>query len=234
MADPLLDYLEQAFGAAYRQEIDQEENVWRSLPFFAATLALQITGLAQIESWMAAIQGWMLWATMGLLSAAGAATLAALVFLAFSVWPADFRRVAPETEFLAYAEDVRAETERSAPAAADPDDVALIALQAVKATLARQYALAVDSNRLVNVRRAKWRSRAGLATLASVFAVLVLVGLVVLSNVHGHAQQQPGESDRPGAAGVTETKVGQQGRAAGDGRLPPGLVFQPHDRAVGK
>jgi len=187
MADPLLDYLEQAFGAAYRQEIDQEENVWRSLPFFAATLALQITGLAQIESWMAAIQGWMLWATMGLLSAAGAATLAALVFLAFSVWPADFRRVAPETEFLAYAEDVRAETERSAPAAADPDDVASIALQAVKATLAKQYALAVDSNRLVNVRRAKWRSRAGLATLASVFAVLVLVGLVVLSNVHGHA-----------------------------------------------
>ena len=219
---------------AYRQEIDQEENVWRSLPFFAATLALQITGLAQVEGWMAAIDGWMLWATVGLLSAAGAATLAALVFLAFSVWPADFRRVAPETEFLGYAENVRAETERSASDGADPGDIALIALQAVKATLAKQYALAVDSNRLVNVRRAKWRSRAGLATLTSVFAVLVLVGLVVLSNVHGHAQPQTSGSARLAAAGIGKSKVDQHGQTAADDRVPPGLVLQPHDREVGK
>ena len=30
----------------YRKEIDQEENVWRSLPFFAATPVLRIAGLA--------------------------------------------------------------------------------------------------------------------------------------------------------------------------------------------
>jgi hypothetical protein len=39
-SDTLLDHLEKIFGDAYRKEVDQEENVWRSLPFFAATLAL--------------------------------------------------------------------------------------------------------------------------------------------------------------------------------------------------
>ncbi len=33
---------------AYRREIDAEENLWRTLPFFAATLALQLAALFQI------------------------------------------------------------------------------------------------------------------------------------------------------------------------------------------
>ncbi|HEY8288257.1 MAG TPA: hypothetical protein VIG49_03240, partial [Acetobacteraceae bacterium] len=37
-----LDHIEKTLADAYRKEIDQEENVWRSLPFFAATLALQL------------------------------------------------------------------------------------------------------------------------------------------------------------------------------------------------
>lgn len=39
---PSLDYIEKTFADGYRKEIDQEENARRSLPFFAATLALRI------------------------------------------------------------------------------------------------------------------------------------------------------------------------------------------------
>jgi hypothetical protein len=39
---PALGYIEKTLAASYREEIDREENIWRSLPFFAATLA-QIT-----------------------------------------------------------------------------------------------------------------------------------------------------------------------------------------------
>jgi hypothetical protein len=46
-----------------------------------------------------------------LLSGAGLATLAALVFLAMSVWPADFRRVARDRAFRDYAASVRTEAE---------------------------------------------------------------------------------------------------------------------------
>jgi hypothetical protein len=186
-SDPLLDHLEKTFADAYRKEIDQEENVWRSLPFFAATLALQLAALAQVREWAGGIAGSMFWAALALLVAAAAATLAALAFLALSVWPADYRRVAREPAFRDYAERVR-EAEALAQPSASPQAVAETALRVVKAALVEQYALAVDSNRVVNERRAKWRTRAGLATLASVFAVLVLVALVVVSNVHGHGQ----------------------------------------------
>ncbi len=83
--DPELDYLEKLFGDAYRKEIDQEENVWRSLPFFAATLALQLAGLAQIRDWVGDARGWLFWVALALLLSAALATLAALVFLAQSI-----------------------------------------------------------------------------------------------------------------------------------------------------
>jgi len=41
-----LDHLEKTFSELYRKEIDQEENVWRTLPFFAATIALQFGMIA--------------------------------------------------------------------------------------------------------------------------------------------------------------------------------------------
>jgi hypothetical protein len=88
-----------------------------------------------------------------------------------------------------YAEKVRNEAEATAPQTSR-EEIAQTALVTVKATMTEQYGLAVDNNRLVNERRAKWRTRAGLATLASVFAVLVLVGLVVLSNVHEHGHER--------------------------------------------
>jgi hypothetical protein len=183
--DVLLDHLERSFGESYRKEIDQEENVWRSLPFFAATLALQLAALAQIRDWVAGIDGGMFVAATTLLGLAGLATLGALAFLAMSVWPADFRRVAREPDFLRYAEQVRADLAAAMPGAT-ADSIAAAALAVVKATLAEQYATAADSNRRVTEKRARFRTLAGLATLASVFAMLVLVGLVVLSNMHGH------------------------------------------------
>ena len=185
--DALLDHLERTFAESYRKEIDQEENVWRSLPFFAATLALQLAALTQVRDWVGLVGGALFLAAAGLLLLAGVATVLALVSLGASVWPADFRRVAPEPAFLDYAEQVRADTQRAAPPGIDPAAVAEQALITVKAALAEQYALAVTNNRRVNERRAKWRTRSGLATITSVFAVLVLVGMVVVTNLHRHA-----------------------------------------------
>ena len=43
-----LAYIEKTLADSYRKEIDQEENVWRSLPFSAATLPLQLRASIQI------------------------------------------------------------------------------------------------------------------------------------------------------------------------------------------
>lgn len=158
--------------------------MWRSLPFFAATLALQLAALAQVRDWVAATTGWILASGEALLAVSGLMTFGGLAAVAMSVRPANFRRVAPELGLLDFAE-ASLEATRKLDSRTE-DDPALLILVDVRRNLARQYAEAVDYNRAVMRDRLKWRTRAGLATLGSVLAVLVLVMLVVLSNIHGH------------------------------------------------
>ena len=228
--DPEIDYLEKLFGEAYRKEIDQEEDVWRSLPFFAATLALQLAGLAQIRDWVGGAAGWPLWLSLSLLAAAALATLAALVFLAQSIWPARFRYVASELELQSYLETVRTTAAASGSSA---EDATLAAVLAARTVMVQQYALGASSNRLINQGRANRRTRAGLATLASVLAVLVLVGLVVVSNLHGHGTAS---STRPdGAARRDAVQPGpappEPGAAPAHAGGVQGLVERPHHDA---
>ena len=84
-SDPLLDDLEKTFAEAYRKELDQDENVWRSLPFFAATLALEVAAPGTLRSWIAVAGGLESLTATALLVAAPIATLAALVFMVLSV-----------------------------------------------------------------------------------------------------------------------------------------------------
>ena len=180
--DAEIDYLEKLFAEAYRKEIDQEENVWRSLPFFAATLAMQLAGLAQIRDWVGGAAGWVFWLSLMLLAAA-LATFAALVFLAQSIWPARFRYVSSEPELQGYLENVRTTAVGSGNS---QEEATVIAMIAARTVMVQQYAISASNNRLINQRRASRWTRAGLATLVFVLAVLVLVGLVVVSNLHGH------------------------------------------------
>jgi hypothetical protein len=50
LSGELLDHVEETFSDSYRKEIDQEENVWRSLPFFAASLSLQIVTIIGVSA----------------------------------------------------------------------------------------------------------------------------------------------------------------------------------------
>jgi hypothetical protein len=57
----LLDHLEKTLADSYRKEIDQEENVWRSLPFFAATLALQMAAIVGLVEKLPSRDGGSFW-----------------------------------------------------------------------------------------------------------------------------------------------------------------------------
>ncbi len=175
-----LDHIEKTLADAYRKEIDQEENVWRSLPFFAATIALQLAALFQIvervppresEAWSVAV---------ACAAVSGGSTVIAILFLAVSILPAKFRYIAPEPELLAYAEDLaRDELDAAAGGVAG----AAAAVDVLKTALARQYAVATHGNRRINQRRGLWRSLAGLATLVSVLATLALVATIAVTYV---------------------------------------------------
>ena len=173
------DHIEKTLSEAYRKEIDQEENIWRSLPFFAATLALQLATVFQmIERLPKGKAAW--WLACSCLAASTLSTIIALSYLAASIFPADFTYIAPEPELLSYA--VGLDVDEIAALAADTGS-AFNATDTLKAELARQYADATNSNRRVNQRRALRRSIAGLATLVSLFATIALVVVVVLTYV---------------------------------------------------
>jgi uncharacterized membrane protein len=206
--DPELEYLEKLFGDAYRNEVSQEENVWRSLPFFAAALALEVTALAQVRQWVSGTDGWVWDVSTALLAAAALATFLALIFLAQSIWPARFRYVTREADLLEYVRNVRA---AATEAGSDADTAKTTAVVAAKTVMIQHYALAADSNRAINRRRGGRRARAGLATLASVLAVLALVALAVLTNLDAHATN----TRSSGRTGAAPRAVAHPGSASG-------------------
>lgn len=181
-SDPLIDHLEKTFADAYRKEIDQEENVWRSLPFFAATLALQLAAIGLIREGLIGLSGSLLWAGMVLLGLTAFATLLALFFLASSIWPMKFQYPSTEPELQAYAKKLR----EHETASRDAGQTEVDALLSFKSALTTQYAIAADHNRKINQRRALRRTRAGVAILASITFMLALVAITMISQVHAN------------------------------------------------
>lgn len=167
-----LAYIERTLADAYRREIDQEENVWRSLPFFTATLALEVTALFQVADRLPPLGHWTGPVSLALLVWSGSFALAALVLLADSVRPKQFVYVPLEVALLDYAERlIRDEQALADQGRQDP----FSAVATLKSSLARQYAEATAHNLQVNRISGRSRSIAGLLIIFSVLATLLLV-----------------------------------------------------------
>lgn len=185
---PALGHIEKTLADAYRKEIDQEENVWRTLPFFAATLALQLAALFQLVDRLPPLATWVGWLALTLLVCSALATLTALGFLAACIYPRKFQYLASDPELLDYAlgliQDEKAHRAR-------PGQVPFNALVTLKEAMARQYAVGARHNRNINKMRERLRSIAGLATVISVVLTLALVGTTFLHYVpQRHAEVQ--------------------------------------------
>ncbi len=232
MPTPSLDHIEKTFADGYLKEIDQEENVWRSLPFFAATLALQIAALAGVADRLPPLDGpGRLW-VLGPLLTAGGGTFLALAGMAAAIYPVRFAYLSPEPELLDYVQRLD-EAERANPPAAEsaaadsPRDDAITAL---KTELAKQYAAATHRNRRINQRRALFRSVSGLCMLLRVLSILVVVA--VGRRHHMAVSGAPAGAPASGEAGDAAAQRGRPGYgrsapdAARDGgaRPPPPAV----------
>lgn len=177
---PALAYIEKTLADSYRKEIDQDENVWRSLPFFAATIALQLATLYQVVDKLPEPESPVGYISIGLLAAAGALTMTALGFLAVSIFPAELDYVGSEPELLAYALAlINYEELLTDQTPVDP----FSALVTLKNEVVRQYDQAADNNRRLNKRRLRLRSVAGLAPLGSVLMTVFLVAAAYTHNI---------------------------------------------------
>ena len=103
---PALAHMEKTLADSYRKEIDQEEKVWRTLPFFAATLALQLAALFQIIDKAPDPNTLVGKVFVFLLGSSALLSLTSLVFLAVSIYPRKFEYVAEQVALLAYTQDL--------------------------------------------------------------------------------------------------------------------------------
>jgi hypothetical protein len=202
---PALAYIEKALADSYRKEIDQEENVWRSLPFFAATLALQLAALFQVLDKLADPTTILGWVSVGFLAIAGVLTVVSLAFLAASIYPQQFDYPAREPALLEYAQALI--RDEQAPENHGQDDP-FSALVTLKTEITRQYAQSADHNRQINKRRERRRSIAGLAALGSVLMTVFLV-----ATTYAHYLSHRVEKDYGNAAGASVTAPQPAGAA---------------------
>jgi hypothetical protein len=177
LANDALSHIEKSLADSYRKEIDQEENVWRSLPFFATTIALQIAALGQFISWLPPLGTIYSLFAIALLSISGLLMLTALALLAMCIKPAKFQYIAREPLLFRYAEDLIA-AERAADAAGNANPPT--AIESLQKQMAIQYAVGADHNRRITKRRELIRTWAGLAIIGSMTATLFLVATVLI------------------------------------------------------
>ncbi len=101
---PALTHIEKTLAEGYRKEIDLEETVWRSLPFFVAALALQLAAVFQIVTRLPPIGTIAGRVSAGVMGLTGALMAVAPGLLAACIAAARFQYVSSESSLLAFAD----------------------------------------------------------------------------------------------------------------------------------
>lgn len=98
-----LDHIEKTLADAYRREIEQGENVWRSLPFFAAAIAFQIAALSQVLLRLPRTSSGAWWDAIAAIIVLSLLIFVAVACLAASIVPEQLNYIPDEPALLTYA-----------------------------------------------------------------------------------------------------------------------------------
>lgn len=165
-------YLSDVIGDSFKREVDLEESVWRTLPFFVAAFALAITLMSYISD--ATRQLSSMWASIlaYLLFAASVAAFAwAFRWFWSVVRPLEYQYPPSDEDLLTYSDGL-ADYHRQMGLAGDALDEALAT--DMKVFVTSQLAAASGKNRTNNAIRVLARSQA-------ILFLLIAFGLAILS-----------------------------------------------------
>lgn len=217
------EHLEKLLHALYLKEIDQEENVWRSLPFFSATLAVEVVILNQALPAAARMQGAWWWALLAAGAASATLIVAVLVFLYRSIRKRSFTYVAGGKDLVAYLRELEEAAEELEP------ETRLPSIQdQLRQTLIEQLAVATDANRAINQARGRERTRAGILLLASIVTTFGVFGVTIGYDAATRVRRDEGVETRGGPT-VRGPAAPAGSRGAGQG--PVGESPAPEDAA---
>ena len=179
----LQEYVEQVVRDGFNREADQDENVMRSLPFFATALGLLATvfGLTHATICRPARSVLSVSIYAAILSL-GVCVALSVVFLLRAVRSRAFSYPMPESEFIEYAAEVLEEQQQAAASTDDPAALETAALVELRATRIQQLAEAAEANRANNLDRNRARGLALTALIAAIAFAFVLLGLIVAAD----------------------------------------------------
>jgi energy-coupling factor transporter transmembrane protein EcfT len=170
------EYLEKIVTASYAREIDQEENIFRTLPFAATALAIIFTfmvfikgdvpnrtiGIYLILIWILLFIFWLVIAF-------------SLVFLWLAVSSKSLQFLSPPNELYRYVTELRNYYSRGYPARSIEQRV----VEDARTLMVEQYTLGAIHNQRINVRRLRARTRAFQGLIAALIVALATVAIVL-------------------------------------------------------
>lgn len=189
------EYLESVFKEAFKRELEVDENVARTLPFFAATLALVVTLYGYATTKLPAFELGFLSLLLHLLLLAGAACLAGVVYSLFQAVRAREYRIPPkETEQIAWAEGLKAfyADQGMNPVAAD-DKVA----SDLRARMLVEFAEGVEHNRAANAPKLKARAQGFTLLVAALGIAFLMIAIIFTTDRLGPAGQPREPHEQP-------------------------------------
>lgn len=216
------EYLEKLVGDSFKRELDQEENVVRSLPFFATSIGVLITFIGFARGALPAFV-WTGWPILvyGLLTGLLTSLIALLVFLYQAVCQRKFNYPMQEAELIEYAANLTAyyrEVAASEPANQEDEEgdpveiVERAVIDDIRNTMLEQTSTAARLSRSNNWARLKARARAFSALMAALaFALALIVAILIHDALNGG----PRGKDVNARPGTTESHdAGHEDRPA--------------------
>jgi hypothetical protein len=203
------EYLEKILSDAYKREIDQEENVVRSLPFVAATLAVLFTIISlsreSIPKYTNSYYENFIYALLILLIAAVSLII---WYLLIAVRPRRFEYLMSEKDLKQYADDLRHYYSQIHTRASDIEQKLMVDL---RQTMVDQYSVGAMNNRANNVSRARARAR---SFTSLVVALGLAFMLLVTISVHEALKGKPGGTDSTRSEQTQRKTAAETGAAA--------------------
>ena len=201
----MAEYLERLFADSFKRELEQEENVVRSLPVIAAIASITLLVLREFGDGLPPIDGSALaYFLHGLLVAVGLVFLYVFVFLFVALRSRNYRSPIDEPQIRRTAEEL---VDFYTNEGLAPTDADAAACRDIREQLIEQFAAAATTNRRHNELRHTARSSAFNGLILGLALSLMFVGTIYIIEVVNvatetdnggpQAERVDGSSNRP-------------------------------------
>lgn len=191
------EYLEKIVADAFKREFDQEENVVRSLPFFATSLGILASAVAFARPALCppVLQPFSVAIYLSLVLLA-LAIITVFWFLFQAVKPRKFQYPMGERDLLHYAEQLSnfyASDEQDA----TPENLETAIVDDLRDAVTTQMATAAEASRTINFARLGSRAKALVALILTILLAFVVLALILIRDTiaSGECHARPEQSD---------------------------------------